>query len=177
MKSVVGLVGTIVAAELLLSCGAAAQVEPISPEAEKVIVRKSDPPPTATELDPIEVEHGSGCGAYGRQGTYEGALNLLKAEAANRGADYVSLLSMTEPHSEHGCFDQRFVLRGAAYKLATGEQQPDREEEAPASEACDPPCSPGYRCDGSTCAPLCNPPCAGSEVCRMDRTCGPEVAE
>jgi hypothetical protein len=167
----------LLSADLLLSCGAAAQVEPISPEAEKVIVRKSDPPSTATDLGPLEVEHGSGCGGYGRQGSYEGALNLLKAEAASRGADYVSLLSMTEPHSEHGCFDQRFILRGAAYKLGSEQPTSESTSESPGSDECEPPCSPGYQCNGSTCMPLCNPPCTDGDVCRNDRTCGPRDAQ
>ncbi len=36
------------------------------------------------------------------------------------GADYVQLMTVTEPHSEHGCFDNRFVMRGVAFRSPTG---------------------------------------------------------
>jgi hypothetical protein len=36
---------------------------------------------------------------------------------------------------------------------------------------CDPPCSPGYRCEGATCVALCNPGCPGGMICGSDRVC------
>jgi Domain of unknown function (DUF4156) len=180
---------------VLLACGAAAKVQPVSVQAQSVTVRKSDPPPEAKEVGPIESEHGNGCGLYGKKGTYEGAMNGLKEKAAARGADFVSLISVTEPHSEHGCFDQRFVLRGMAYKLpivGTGKGElgavpapnppsatpaPTPPSATPPARGCNPPCSPGYQCTEDKCLPLCNPPCTEGNVCRNDRTCGPAEAQ
>lgn len=165
-------------------CGAAAAVPTVSPAASKVVVRKASPPPGATEVGAIEVEHGSGCGMYGRAGTLEGAMALMKEEAHRRNADYVELLMATEPHSESGCFDQTFKLKGMAYKLGSG-TLPDRAKKKDAAKAkddhsppsdrssCSPPCSPGYSCSEGKCLPVCNPPCVDGQVCRDDRTCGP----
>jgi hypothetical protein len=99
---------------ILGACGAKANVPPMSPQAQTVEVKKADAPPGATLIGPIEASHGSGCGIYGRQGTFEGAMNALREEAAKKGADYVALITATEPHSERGCFDQEFKLRGLA---------------------------------------------------------------
>lgn len=42
---------------------------------------------------------------------------------------------------------------------------------APPSGSCDPPCSPGYRCEAAACVALCNPPCPSGAVCGSDRVC------
>jgi hypothetical protein len=168
---------------LLSSCGGKASVEPLSAEATAVTVRKGDAPPGSQEVGTIEGEHGSGCGAFGEKGTYEGAMNALREKAVSLGADYVALISVTEPHRSGECFDQRFTLRGLAYKVAN--EQPHGIDDTASSstpaaaqpEGCDPPCSPGYRCSDQVCHPQCNPPCSGGQVCRSDRTCGPPASK
>jgi hypothetical protein len=40
-----------------------------------------------------------------------------------------------------------------------------------ATLGCEPPCSPGYACSGTTCVAECNPPCVAPRVCSADRTC------
>jgi hypothetical protein len=47
---------------------------------------------------------------------------------------------------------------------------------SPAPEGCDPPCSPGYECQGSRCLALCNPPCAAGSHCNQQRVCEPDAA-
>lgn len=43
---------------------------------------------------------------------------------------------------------------------------------APAPGACDPPCSPGYKCsDTGQCLALCNPPCGEGMRCNQQRMC------
>jgi len=42
---------------------------------------------------------------------------------------------------------------------------------AASSDGCDPPCSPGYRCQSGTCAAVCNPTCGTGTHCALDRTC------
>jgi hypothetical protein len=94
-------------------------------------------------------------------------MNALREKAATAGADFVSLLSMTEPPREKkNCRDGRFILRGIGYKLAApGEQTASTSNSsipsAPAAPAvstastatCDPPCSPGYKCSGRSNSP------------------------
>lgn len=149
------------------ACGGTAPTPATSPQARAVEVGKSDPPAGATELGVIEVEHGDGCGMYGTKGTLEGAIALLKEEAVRRGANYVELLTLTEPHAEHGCYVQAYKARGMAYRLTGDSASPP----APSKATCDPPCSPGYKCSHAKCVAQCNPPCEAPETCQADRTC------
>ena len=56
---------------------------------------------------------------------------------------------------------------------ATPASSPDAGAAEPA--ACDPICSPGYRCHEGACFPVCNPPCWKGTQCAIDRTCRPVV--
>ena len=168
--------GCLALVALVGACGVAATVEPLSPKAQAVEIAKGDPPQGARLIGPIEASHGNGCGAYGRKGTFEGAMNALREEGARRGADYVELVTSTEPHSETGCFDQEFKLRGMAYKLAattpaSSPAAPTSQPVAAAVSECAPPCSPGYACKDGTCTPQCNPSCAANQTCGPDRIC------
>jgi hypothetical protein len=163
------LLGFGIAAAALSGCGVAASVPPVSATAAKVNVVKSDPPAGAQLIGPVEGTHGSGCGMYGRKGTFEGALATLREEAARKGANYVTLVMVTEPHSENGCFDQEFRVRGMAYK--TGTPPVVQAGPAVASSTCDPPCSPGYSCSAGTCLAVCNPQCGPTQTCSQERVC------
>lgn len=46
-----------------------------------------------------------------------------------------------------------------------------KEVTAAASSSCDPPCSPGYRCEASQCIAVCNPPCGEGMRCNQQRMC------
>lgn len=143
-----------------------APVPPASARAAEVTIAKSDPPPVATDLGPLEAVHGYNCGAYGREGTFEGAMIMLRNAAAARGANYVMLVATISPHLiTTYCFDNRFVLQGIAYRITPASPV--------AGDGCNPPCSPGYGCSRSVCVALCNPACGPDQVCRQDRTCGP----
>jgi hypothetical protein len=151
------------------ACGGMAPLPPTAARAADVAIGKADPPPGAADLGPIEAAHGDGCGGFGETGTFEGAMITLRNEAAARGANYVALVATMSPHLAGGCFDNRFVLQGIAYRV-----NPDQPPAIPVTgDGCDPPCSPGYRCSRSVCLALCNPACGPDQVCRQDRTCGP----
>lgn len=62
---------------------------------------------------------GSGCGAFGSRGTYEGTVNSLKNQAHAIGADFVQIFTITEPHFRPGCFDNVYTISGSAYKKST----------------------------------------------------------
>ncbi len=104
--------------------GAPSAPPPLSPAAQSVQVLKSDPPRSCRDLGPLEAVHGSGCGGFGSQGTYEGAYNELRNMAAARGANYVRMDSQFGPHSENGCFDDRFVIRGVAFACGAAPAMP-----------------------------------------------------
>jgi hypothetical protein len=101
---------------LLLGCGGSAPRVELVPRAADVRTAKSDPPDGYSEIGPIEAVHGSGCGDLGKLGTYEGAFNTLRNKAVEVGATYVRINSMTEPHLEGDCYDDRFIIRGTAYR-------------------------------------------------------------
>jgi hypothetical protein len=73
------------------------------------------------------------------------------------------------------------IVRGIVFRRAGAPRlQPpspppqDRPtERAPAAEACNPICSPGFSCNAGTCMPQCNPACTEDETCGHDRLCHP----
>ncbi len=145
----------------------------LSSGGRRVHVAKSDPPPGAKELGAITAEDGDNCGVLDpAMGTYSHALIRLRNRAAARGGNYVEIMTMTEPHQETSrCYDGRFVIRGMLYDVPGATS--DAEQPASDANVCDPPCSPGFKCDEGACEPVCNPECSAGQVCRPDRTCGP----
>lgn len=79
------VVGGIVLA--LTGCTASA-VRPTS-AAMNVQVGANSPEAGYTQIGPISAKNGGGCGLYGSQGSYTGAMNELRNQAAAMGADYV----------------------------------------------------------------------------------------
>lgn len=115
MKPTIVLSGA--AAFLFLGCAATRPPLTLSEQGSKVEVGKHDPSPNMEEIGPVSATHGDGCGGFGTRGTYEGAYTLLKNEAARMGADYVQILTLSEPYLRNpNCFDNRFVIRGIAYR-------------------------------------------------------------
>jgi hypothetical protein len=109
------LISSLVVGALTACGGVAARID-LVPGAADVRTGKADPPERFIEIGPIEAVHGSGCGRFGKLGTYEGAYNMLRNKAAQIGATYVRIDTITEPHSEPGCYDDTFVIRGTAYR-------------------------------------------------------------
>jgi hypothetical protein len=103
-------------AVLVGSACATAEIPPVEGPAAAVKIGKSDPTPDMQEVGPIEANNGSGCGAYGALGSYEGALAVLKNKAATMGADYVQIFTMREPYSDGGCRHNDFTIRGIAFR-------------------------------------------------------------
>lgn len=126
--SIVGLsgvqpIGCVLALGTLFSlacCAPAAPIPAVSPQADAVDVRLSQPPAGARALGNLEAVHGRGCGSVGEIGTEEGALAILKTEAAKRGANYVYVAGRFPPHPETMCFDQSYRITGIAYIVPDG---------------------------------------------------------
>lgn len=168
----------------LSACNGVATVKPTSPQAAQVRVEESDPPAGATPLGELKVTHGEGCSFTGDRGTREGATALLREAAMQRGANFVKVTKVVEPHSGHDCYHREFVMEGLGFRLAGAPNVVPSAAPAaapfPAAAAtpaatldCTPPCSPGYACEAGVCRALCNPACGAGQVCRADRVCVP----
>jgi hypothetical protein len=173
----------------ILAATASCEATPVavSPSAQGVEIAKADPPKGSREIGPIEAVHGNGCGGFGAKGTYESALAELRNQAAEKGGNYVQLMTMTEPHSEHGCFDDRFIIRGIVYRVSDAPVEPPVAKAAPdaasappappvvtlqGSDACVPACRKGFVCTPrGQCVSACNPPCAAGEKCTEAGEC------
>lgn len=108
------LVIIVIAAAMVSGC--ARQSIRLSPGANVVKVAKSDPTDNYTEIGPVSGLHGNGCGGFGRMGSYEGAVTDLKNRAYSMGADYVQIMTISEPHAAPGCFVNTYKISGTAYK-------------------------------------------------------------
>jgi len=111
---------SVLIATCLLAACAAGPVT-LTRDGQRVQVGKSDPDRSQyDEIATVEAVHGSGCGGFGTQGSYEGAYSLLRNKAAEKGADYVELLTVTEPHSDGKCANNEFSMRGIAFRKRDG---------------------------------------------------------
>jgi hypothetical protein len=89
----------------------------MTPNAERVVVGRSDPADNYQMLGGLTARDGNGCGLIGRRGTLDNALVALRVKAADMGADYVSIVAITEPHQEgEHCFANPYVISGVAYR-------------------------------------------------------------
>jgi len=96
--------------------GATALVVSLKPGAEIVKVAKADPPDNYEEIGPVSGYDGKGCGGFGYYGTYERAVTDIKNRTHSKGADYVQIFTITEPHLRGDCFDNLYKLSGTAYR-------------------------------------------------------------
>jgi hypothetical protein len=110
-------------ATLLAGC-IEADLPQLTTAGQAVATGKSDPAPGTRDLGPIEASNGSGCGAFGTKGTFEGAMIDLKNRAATLGANYVQIFTLTEPHHGGGCYVDAFVIRGLAFRVPNAANAP-----------------------------------------------------
>jgi hypothetical protein len=75
------------------------------------IAPKRNPPGQGyARLGPITAQHGGGCGWYGARGNHEGAMNILRNIAAERGASYVQIVSRQGERLLGLCLDRTYVI-------------------------------------------------------------------
>lgn len=101
---------------LLITGCVTAPVVTLSEAGLAVKVGKSDPRDNYSEIGPITASDGASCGGYGYRGTYNRAVTNLKNKAAMIGGDYVQIFSLTEPHSQGGCFNNLYKISGTLFK-------------------------------------------------------------
>lgn len=122
MRQFLYLIG--IAAFGLSGCHHATKPVQLRPGAEAVKVAKSDPTDNFAEVGPVSGFSGRGCGGFGHMGSYEDAVTDLKNRANAMGADYVQIMTITEPHSEPNCYDNRYKISGTAYKQTRASPSP-----------------------------------------------------
>src|SRR3990172_7349882 len=101
---------------MLAIVGCTASNVAMRPESVNIQVGNNPPGDGFAQLGPITAKHGGGCGLYGSQGDFEGAMNILRNKAAERGADYVQIIRQQGEHMTGICLDRAYVIDGFAYK-------------------------------------------------------------
>ena len=101
---------------MVVLAGCSAGNVDIRPESVNIQVGNDPPGDGFVQLAPITAKHGGGCGLYGAQGDFEGAMNILRNKAAERGAVYVQIIRQQGEHMAGLCLDRAYVIDGLAYK-------------------------------------------------------------
>lgn len=136
---------------------------PPRPKGCLLAVLATHPGPEYVEVAQITIEGDRSFGA----GTYRDPqefADVVHDRVCASGGDTL----ITEVNG-FGIITRGIVLRKVA--------SPARDTGAPATlapaaaGACEPICSPGFRCNAGTCVPECNPSCTDGEVCGTDRLC------
>lgn len=94
------------------------------PGSDGIRVGKSDPPEGYRQVANVTVSDGSGCGGFGRfagtLGTFDHAMIKLKNEGVKAGADYIQMLTITEPHMESLCLRGDYTISAIAFQAPSG---------------------------------------------------------
>jgi hypothetical protein len=88
----------------------------LTPEAQRIQVGQADPGQGYLVIQGIDAIDGSGCGAFGSRGTFNGALLQLRYDAALVHADYIKIISTKEPYGDQHCFHNEYSISAIAYK-------------------------------------------------------------
>jgi hypothetical protein len=106
-------------------------------------------------------------------------IERLKKDACEAGGDTVYAFS--EGRKKESIIITATIARRTGGTTAVSGPTPPASSAKPpaekpqlAAETCNPPCSPGYQCQGTTCVALCNPACSAGMHCANDRTCQPD---
>jgi hypothetical protein len=123
---------------LLVLLGCQSVPVPMSVEAERVVVGRSDPTDNYEMIGGLSAGDGNGCGLVGRRGTLDNALVALRVKAAAMGADYVSIVTISEPHQESdSCFTNVYSISGVAYRKTASAPKPVSVQPVPSEPRSD----------------------------------------
>lgn len=101
---------------ILILAGCTASQVATQPNSVNIQVGNNLPGDGYKQLGPITAKHGGGCGLYGSQGNFEGAMTILRNIASERRADYVQIIRQQGEHMTGICLDRAYVIDGFAYK-------------------------------------------------------------
>ena len=109
----------------LLTTSCASPPVQMTPGAEKVLVSRTDPADNFELIGPVTAQDGSGCGMYGRRGSYDDAVVAIRVKAAQMGANYVAIITITQPHrANQYCFANAYSISGMAYRKVADAPSP-----------------------------------------------------
>ncbi len=117
---------------LAITTGCARTAPPVlTPEALRITVGQSDPGPGYLVVDGVDVVDGSGCGAFGTRGSFNGALKKLRFEAGVLHGDFIKIVSTKEPYAtpagpngQWGCFHNEYSISAIVYKKTESTETP-----------------------------------------------------
>lgn len=98
-----------------LVAGCSTRPQQLVPGAELVQVGKGDVA-NYQYIGEVSGVHGAGCGVFGYRGSYAGAVADLRNKAKAMGANYVQIMSQTQPFPAHNCFVNEYIIDATAYR-------------------------------------------------------------
>ena len=96
-------------------CGGCAPTVQMGSQAHGVVVARQDPPTSSRNLGIVVGTHGNGCGFIGLRGNEQGAMAVLKNNAAEMGADYVQIERTVKPYRDGECLHNEYRIEGTSY--------------------------------------------------------------
>jgi hypothetical protein len=105
---------------MLVGC-TASQVQ-TTPKSLNVQIGSNVPSGNAKFLGPITARHGGGCGLYGAEGNFQGAMTILRNKAAEMEANFVQILRQQGEHMTGLCLDRGYTIDGMAYQVGPSAQ-------------------------------------------------------
>jgi hypothetical protein len=101
---------------LIVGCSMHPMKVELSDKGKNIVVKELKPDNSYKLISPLSVSDGSGCRDFGYLGTKEDAIKTLQNKASDMQADYVQITSVTKPHLDGGCYDNKYTIMGIAYK-------------------------------------------------------------
>lgn len=111
----------VVLAQIMVGCSTTNGVT-LTPGAGDVTIEKAKPGSNYEIIGPVSVSNGMGCRDFGWLGSHDGAVKTLKNKIKEINGNYAQITSVTEPHLEGGCFNNKYTILALAYKKMSQEE-------------------------------------------------------
>jgi len=92
----------------------------LSPAAQNIIVKNEKPVGNYELIAPVTASNGKGCRDFGYLGNREDAIKDLKNKTSELRGDYAQITTVTKPHLDGGCYDNRYSLMALVYRKSNG---------------------------------------------------------
>ncbi|MCF6309746.1 MAG: SHOCT domain-containing protein [Sulfurimonas sp.] len=122
------MLALVVLAQIIVGCSTTNGVT-LTSGASDITVEKTKPSSNYEVIGPISVSNGKGCRDFGWLGSRDGAVTTLKNKVNELNGDYAQITSITEPHLDGGCFDNKYTILALAYKKMSKEEVLKKSDE------------------------------------------------
>jgi hypothetical protein len=122
------MLALVVLTQIIVGCSATKGVA-LTQGAADVTVDKTKPGDSYEVIGPVSVSNGKGCRDFGWLGSYDGAVTTLQNKVNELNGDYAQITSVTEPHLDGGCFDNKYTILALAYKKMSQEEVLKKSDE------------------------------------------------